>query len=117
MAEDVVSPDGEIIAKAGTVADVELANKIQASGVNEVWVQLDDKKHLIRGNNRVKLSDVFPCDEKSLGILEEVYYPVLAELLKENKTKEKRMAAIKEHAKDLMITTLTMDDILASMSM
>ncbi len=117
LAEDVVSPDGEIIAKAGTVADVELANKIQASGVNEVWVQLDDKKHLIRGNNRVKLSDVFPCDEKSLGILEEVYYPVLAELLKENKTKEKRMAAIKEHAKDLMITTLTMDDILASMSM
>ena len=49
--------------------------------------------------------------------MEEVYYPVLAELLKENKTKEKRIQAIKEHAKDLMITTLTMDDILASISM
>ncbi len=117
LAEDVVSPDGELIAKAGQVAEYELAQKIKASGVNEVWIQLSDHKYLLRGNNRVKLSDVFPCDEKELGILEEVYYPVLAQLLKENKTKEKRIAAIKEHAKDLMITTLTMDDILAGISM
>jgi len=117
LSKDVVSPDGEIIAKAGQVADTELANKIKASGVNEVWIQLSDKEYLVRGNNRVKLSDIFPCDEKSLGILEEVYYPVLAQILKDNKTKEKRMQAIKEHAKDLMVTTLTMDDILAGISM
>ncbi len=117
LAEDVISPDGELIAKAGTEATEEIAHKIKASGVNEVWIQLPDKKYLMRGNNRVRLSDVFPCDEKELGILEEVYYPVLAEILKENKTKDKRMQAIKEHAKDLMITTLTMDDILASISM
>ena len=117
LAEDVVSPDGEVIAKAGTTCDDEISHKIKAAGVNEVWVALSDKKHLIRGNNRVKLSDIFPCDEKELGILEEVYYPVLAEILKDNKTKEKRIQAIKEHAKDLMITTLTMDDILASISM
>ncbi len=117
LAEDVISPDGELIAKAGTEATEAIAHKIKASGVNEVWIQLPDKKYLMRGNNRVRLSDVFPCDEKELGILEEVYYPVLAEILKENKTKDKRMQAIKEHAKDLMITTLTMDDILASISM
>ncbi len=117
LAEDVISPDGELIAKAGTEATAEIAHKIKASGVNEVWIQLPDKKYLMRGNNRVRLSDVFPCDEKELGILEEVYYPALAEILKENKTKDKRMQAIKEHAKDLMITTLTMDDILASISM
>ncbi len=117
LAEDVVSPDGELLAKAGQVADHELAQKIKASGVNEVWIQLSDHKYLMRGNNRVKLSDIFPCDEKSLGILEEVYYPVLVQLLKDNKTKEKRLSAIKEHAKDLMITTLTMDDILAGISM
>lgn len=115
--EDIVSPDGELLAKAGTAIDTELANKIKASGVNEVWIALDGHKHLIRGNNRVKLSDFFPCDEKALGIEEEVYYPVLAQLLKENKTKEKRTNAIKEHAKDLVITTLTMDDILAGVSM
>ncbi len=117
LAEDVISPDGELIAKKGEVADRELSQKIKASGVNEVWIQLSDHKYLLRGNNRVKLSDIFPCDEESLGIVEEVYYPVLAQLLKDNKTKEKRLQAIKEHAKDLMITTLTMDDILAGISM
>ena len=117
LAEDVISSDGELIAKKGEEATVEIAHKIKSSGVNEVWVQLPDKKYLMRGNNRVRLSEVFPCDEKELGILEEVYYPVLAEILKENKTKDKRMQAIKEHAKDLMTTTLTMDDILASISM
>lgn len=117
IAEDVVSPDGELIAKAGQEATVEIAHKIKANGVNEVWIQLPDKKYLLRGNNRVKLSDIFPCDEKALGILEEVYYPVLAEILKTNKTKEKRIQAIKENVKDLIITTLTMDDILASISM
>ena len=117
ISKDVISPDGELIAKAGTEATAEIAHKIKASGVNEVWIQLPDKQYLIRGNNRVRLSDIIPCNEKELGILEEVYYPVLADILKENKTKEKRLAAIKEHAKDLMITTLTMDDILASISM
>ena len=62
LAEDVVSPDGELIAKAGTEATAEIAHKIKASGVNEVWIQLPDKKYLMRGNNRVRLSDVFPCD-------------------------------------------------------
>ena len=115
--DDIVTEDGEILVKAGQEIDAETANKIKANGINEVWIQLPDKKYLVRGNNRVKLSDIFPCDEKELGILEEVYYPVLKEILKENKTKEKRMQAIKERAKDLMITTLTMDDILASISM
>ena len=89
---------------------------MQNAGINEVWVNIHGKKHLMRGNNRVQLSAVFPCDEKELGITEEVYYPVLTQILKDNKTKEKRMQAIKEHAKDLIITTLTMDDILASLS-
>ncbi len=116
-AENIVTEDGEILVRAGQEIDAETAQKVKACGINEVWLQLPDKKYLVRGNNRVRLSDVFPCDEKELGILEEVYYPVLKEILKENKTKEKRMQAIKERAKDLMITTLTMDDILASISM
>ena len=116
-AENIVTEDGEILVRAGQEIDAETAQKVKSAGINEVWLQLPDKKYLVRGNNRVRLSDVFPCDEKELGILEEVYYPVLKEILKENKTKEKRMQAIKERAKDLMITTLTMDDILASISM
>ena len=114
-AEDIIA-DGELLVKQGEEFTTESATKVQNAGVNEVWVQLADKKHLMRGNNRVTLKEVFPCKQEELGINEDVYYPVLAKILKENKSKEKRMEAIKAQAKDLIITTLTMDDILATIS-
>lgn len=114
-AENIVVDD-EVLVKAGEVFTKESANKVQNAGVNEVWVQLPNKKHLMRGNNRVTLSEVMPCNQEELGIKEDVYYPKLQQILKENKTKEKRLEAIKANAKDLIITTLTMDDILASIS-
>ncbi len=114
-AEDIIA-DGELLVKKGEEFTTESATKVQNAGVNEVWVQLADKKHLMRGNNRVALKEVFPCKQEELGVNEDVYYPVLAKILKENKSKEKRMEAIKAQAKDLIITTLTMDDILATIS-
>ncbi len=108
--------DDEVVVKKGEKIGAEVARRIQDSGINEVFVELNGRNHLIRGNNRVRLSKIFPCDEKALGILEEVYYPKLVQILKENKTKEKRIEAIKANAKELMITTLTMDDILATIS-
>ena len=108
--------DDEVVVKKGEKIGTEVARRIQDSGINEVFVELNGRNHLIRGNNRVRLSKIFPCDEKALGILEEVYYPKLVQILKENKTKEKRIEAIKANAKELMITTLTMDDILATIS-
>ena len=113
---DDIIVDGELLVKKGEEFTTESATKVQNAGVNEVWVQLADKKHLMRGNNRVTLSEVFPCKQEELGINEDVYYPVLSKILKENKSKEKRMEAIKNSAKELIITTLTMDDILATIS-
>ena len=108
--------DDEVVVKKGKKIEADVARRIQDSGINEVYVELNGRSHLIRGNNRVKLSKVFPCNEEELGILEDVYYPKLVQILQENKTKEKRLEAIKANAKDLMITTLTMDDILATIS-
>ena len=108
--------DDEVVVKAGEKINPEVARQIQDSGINEVFVELNGRSHLIRGNNRVKLSKIFPCKEEELGINEDVYYPKLVQILKENKTKEKRLQAIKDNAKDLIITTLTMDDILATIS-
>ena len=114
-AEDIIA-DGELLVKAGEEFTRESANTVQNAGINEVWVQLPNKKHLMRGNNRVTLSAVIPCKQEELGIKEDVYYPKLQQIMKENKTKEKRLEAIKASAKDLIITTLTMDDILATIS-
>ena len=114
-AENVIAED-EVIVKAGEIFTAETARKVQDAGVNEVWVQVNGKKHLMRGNARVRLSSIIPCNEKELGITEEVYYPTLCQILKSVKGKEKRLEAIRNSAKDLIITTLTMDDILATIS-
>jgi DNA-directed RNA polymerase subunit beta len=114
-ADNIVVGD-EVVVKAGDIFTEETARRIQNSGINEIWVEINGTRHLMRGNNRVRLSSVFPCNEKDLGVLEEVYYPTLTQILKDNKTKEKRIRAIRENAKQLMITTLTIDDILASIS-
>ena len=116
VSADNIAIDDEIVIKAGEEFTYEVARNIQDAGINEVYIILNGERHLIRGNNRVKLSKIFPCDEKELGVLEDVYYPVLAQILRDNKTKEARLSAIRNSAKDLMITTLTMDDILASIS-
>ncbi len=114
-ADDIVV-DGELLVKAGEEFSAESAKRVQNAGVNEVWVQVNGKRHLMRGNNRVTLSEYFPCEQEALGIFEDVYLPVLKQILNENKTKEKRIEAIKAQAKELVITTLTMDDILATIS-
>ena len=113
--ENIVHED-EVLVKAGEVISTEAAEHIQDLGINEVVLNINGKKHLVRGNNQVKLSAIFPCDEKELGINELVYYPTLMQILKQNKTKEKRIQAIKENVKNLVVTTLTMDDILAMIS-
>jgi len=108
----------EVIVKKNALITPEVARAIENAGINEVWVMINGKKHLIRGNNRVRLSEVYPCNEEELGINEKVYYPVLMQILNENKGKSDKeiKEAIKENAKNLIITTLTMDDILASIS-
>ncbi len=116
ISADNIAIDDEIVVKAGEEFTYDVARRIQDAGINEVYILANGERHLIRGNNRVRLSKVFPCDEKELGILEEVYYPTLCQILKENKTKEKRLEAIRNNAKELLITTLTMDDILATVS-
>lgn len=111
-----INIDNKVIVSKNEVISAEKARKIQDAGINEVWVLVNGKKHLIRGNNRVKLSNVFPCNEEELGVNEEVYTPVLTQILNEYKNEEERKKAIKENAKNLIITTLTIDDILASIS-
>ena len=106
----------DVIVKAGEVITPEQARAIQQNGINEVVVAIDGKPHKMVGNNRVKLSDVIKCNERELGVNEMVHYPTLMELISDLKTKEEKLEAIKENAKDLVGQTLFMDDILASVS-
>jgi DNA-directed RNA polymerase subunit beta len=97
-AEDIKEKKN-VIVSAGEVITAEQAKKIQNAGINGVWVIVDGKRHKMYGNNRVKLDEVIKCNEKELGIKHQVYYPMLDQILKEYKTKEERIEAIRANAK------------------
>ena len=114
-AEDV-KIGNKVVVKAGEVFTNEIAWDIQNAGINEVRIMFEGKPHKIIGNARVNLAKVIDCKPEELGIEELVYYPLLAEIFKNNKTKAERIEAIKENAKELVTTHLTVEDIIASIA-
>lgn len=114
-AEDIKTKK-EVLVKAGETITKEVASTFARNGINEIVVMADGKPYKMVGNNRVRVSEIVKCNEAELGITEKVHYPTLMELIKDLKTREEKVEAIKEHAKDLVGTTLFMDDILGCVS-
>ncbi len=122
LADNIVNTDtGEILAEKGNVLTEEQATAIQNAGVNVAYIvtKKGDTFKLI-GNNTVDLSAYVDCDPKSLGILEKVYYPTLAELLaekeKENLSDDEFKALIKSKRDELVVKHVTLDDIIAAVN-
>lgn len=118
VAEDIVSPDGEVLAKAGDVLTNEQALNIQNSGVNKVVMKKPynkTEKSVIVGNNTVDLDAFVDCNPKELGILERVNYTVLNKLMTEF-TGDELIAAIKQNVDNLVPHHITLDDIIATVS-
>ena len=76
-AETVISPDGEVLAEAGTVITKPIAEAIQNSGVNEFYADVKGEKHKIIANNVVNFLEVTGIDPRYFGLLKYVYYPTL----------------------------------------
>ncbi len=76
--EDVISPDGEILATAGQIIDKQTAERIQDEGINVFYADADGKKHKIIANNVVGFKAVTKVDPRYFGLLDYVYYPTLA---------------------------------------
>ncbi len=101
----------------GTEITSEQAKMIQNAGINEVWVTLPSgKKHLMRGNNRVDLASLIKCNPRDYGIYELINYPEYLELTKDAKTKDAKLAIVKENQEALINRHIVIDDILASIS-
>jgi DNA-directed RNA polymerase subunit beta len=123
LAEDVVSPvTGEILASKGETVDFEKATEIQNNAVNVVYLEYKDaegnsQKCKIIGNNTVDLDAFIDVDPKEIGILEKVYYPELKRILDDFKTRDERITAIKASVDDLICKHITVDDIVATVSL
>jgi DNA-directed RNA polymerase subunit beta len=117
LAEDVINTTtGEVLAEAGTKVTKELATDIQNAAVPSVMIQTDVKNEKVLSNMAVDINTYVDFDCKELGILENVYYPVLAEILAENETEEELKDAIKRNAHELVPKHITKEDILASIN-
>ena len=117
LAEDVVDmTTGEVLAEAGTVVTEQLAIKIQNAAVPSVMIQTDIKNEKVLSNLAVDINAYVDFDCKELGINEEVYYPVLAEILAENETEEELKDAIKRNVHELIPKHITKEDIFATIN-
>ena len=117
LAEDVVSEEtGEVIAEAGTFVDDDLAIALQNSAVPYVVIATEQKNVRVLSNMAVDINAFVDVDKKELGITEDVYYPVLKEILDEYSDKADIEEAIKRNINELIPKHITKDDIFASIN-
>ena len=118
LAEDVVDPNtGEIVAEAGQVPDRDLALRIQNTGVDYVYVEVEGGHKLkMLSNHMVEANQYLSFDPEEAGIREMVYYPVLMEILSQNLSEEDLKLEIHKRMKELIPTHVIKDEILASIS-
>ena len=120
LAEDVVDEStGEMIAAAGTKIDRALATEIQNAAIPYVMLQTEERNIKVLSNLMVDLTSFVDCNPEELGITEDVYYPVLKEIIDEYAQKgdpEEFAEAIKKNVNRLIPKHITKEDILASIN-
>ena len=117
LAEDVVdTTTGEILAEKGTRVTRELADDIQYAAVPYVWIQTEERNIKVLSNLMVDLGRWVDVDPKEVGVTEEVYYPVLEQILSEYSDPEELKEAIRRSIHDLIPKHITREDIFASIN-
>ncbi|NLJ96035.1 MAG: DNA-directed RNA polymerase subunit beta, partial [Clostridiales bacterium] len=121
LAEDVIDTStGEVIAQAGTTVTNDIAILIQDCAVPSVMVQTEERNVKVISNMMVNLSYQLPelsvAERKSMGVSENVYYPVLKKILEENTSLDDIKEAIRKNLNDLIPKHITKEDIIASIN-
>ena len=117
LAEAVVdATTGEILAEAGTKVTEELAVQIQNAAVPFVWIQTEERNVKVISNMMVDINAYVNFDCTELGVTENVFYPVLAQILEENETDDDLKDAIKRNISELIPKHITKEDIIASIN-
>ena len=118
LAADVIDEfTGEVLAQAGDTVTAELADKIQNAAVPFVYIQVEGRNVKVLSNMMVDITNFVECDPKELGITEQVYFPVLQEILEEFSDKPEELAeAISRNMHELVPKHITKEDILASIN-
>ncbi len=126
LAEDVVSEDGELLAKKGAEITEDMAITMQNAAVPYIYVIAPNtqEKQKILSNMMVDINYHIKGVKKetweSLNITENVYYPVLKQLIEENKKdklgKDALLEAIGKNSQELVPKHIVIEDIFASIN-
>ena len=116
---------GEIVAEVGEVLTRERAQMLDALGVNEAVVEVEDLHtgvHLVKvfSNNMVDMKGFVDFDPEEAGVTEKVRFTVLRELLEqrdsEGMSEEDFKDLIRERMDDLIPKHIIVDDMMASIN-
>ena len=115
---EIINPDtGEKFADAGDKISLELAREIQNSGINAVWIAIDDDKEIkVIGNNFVDIKSHINFDISDLNIKEDVHYPTLKEFMETYQDEAQLREVLASNSKKLVPKHILLDDIIASIS-
>ena len=121
LAEDVIDrTSGELIAQRGDVVDEELCTKIQNGAAPYVLIEGIDRNVKVLSNLMVDVNQFIKLradEKKELGMEEnEVYWPVLEQILSSSSKRADRIAAMKKNIHELTPKHITKEDIFASIS-
>ena len=118
LAEDVVDPfSGEVLGQKGDKVTIEMAETIQNAAVPFVWIQTEERLVKVLSNMMVDITNFVDCEPRSLGITEQVYFPVLRQILEEYSENPEELAdAITRNVHELIPKHITKEDILASIN-
>ena len=118
LARDVVDENtGEVLAQADTVVDAKTATAIQNAAIPAVWIKGVEREVKVLSNMMVDIESYVPelTDPKSIGVTEQVYYPVLQKLMEENEGDE-LIKAIEKNINELIPKHITKEDIFATVN-
>lgn len=121
LAENVVDiSTGEILANEGDKITNEIADKIQNAGIPYINIYVeDDRVCKVIGNLTVDATDYlksYGIKKEEVGIKEDVYYPVLMELLEVDDDKDDLIYKIGANIQRLVPKHITFEDIMASIN-
>ena len=126
LAEPIADPTtGEIVAEAGEVLTRERARELEALGVNEAIIEVEDihtGAHLVKvfSNHMVDMKGFVDFDPEDCGVTEKVRFTVLQELLQKRQEEGLNEAdfkeLIEEKLDELIPKHIIVDDMMASIN-
>ncbi|MBQ1234693.1 MAG: DNA-directed RNA polymerase subunit beta, partial [Oscillospiraceae bacterium] len=118
LAEAAVNPlTGEIILEPGVTVTAEKAIEIFESGIDTVYLMMEDGKTVkVFSNGMVDANKFVNFDVAECGIKELVSFAVLQEIMSECATEEELREALNARRAELIPGHITLDDIFASVN-